>query len=107
MRSQALCEGDGSRRRLIRPPCIILRRRGAYRDELDRSRLVGQHPATALAPPPGRITPYAWMWQLGSERIVGNSSTITSLIDLPPKTSSRRLTIRFLFAYTDWHAGRT
>jgi hypothetical protein len=53
------------------------------------------------------ITPYARMWQLGSERIVGNSSTITSLIDLPPKTSSRRLTIRFLFAYTDWHAGRT
>jgi hypothetical protein len=48
-----------------------------------------------------RITPYAWMWQLGSERIVGNSSTITSLIDLLPKTSGRRLTIRFLFANTD------
>jgi len=47
------------------------------------------------------------MWQLGSERIVGYSSTITSQIDLPPKTSSARLTIRFLFAYTDWHAGRT
>ena len=40
-------------------------------------------------------------------RIVGNASTITSLIDLLPKTSGRRLTIRFLFAYTDWHAGRT
>jgi hypothetical protein len=39
----------------------------------DYSREVGQHPATALAPPLGRKTPYAWMWQLGSERIVGNS----------------------------------
>ena len=73
----------------------------------DYPREVGPHPVTALEPPRGRRTPYAWMWQLGSERIVGNSSTITSLIDLPPKTSSRRLTIRFLFAYTDWHAGRT
>jgi hypothetical protein len=24
----------------------------------------------------GRKTPYAWMWQLGSERIVGNSYLI-------------------------------
>jgi len=30
---------------------------------------VGQHPATALAWSLERITPYAWMWQLGSERI--------------------------------------
>ena len=26
----------------------------------------------------GRITPYAWMWQLGFERIVGNWETVVS-----------------------------
>ena len=42
----------------------------------------GQHPATALAPPLGRKTPYAWMWQLGSQRIVGKPSLTINTVDL-------------------------
>jgi hypothetical protein len=49
MRSQALGRGDGSRRRLIRPPCIILRQRDAYRGEPDRSHLVAHVDLSARA----------------------------------------------------------
>jgi hypothetical protein len=44
--------------------------------KLARNRHAGDYSreasGNALASPLGRKTPYAWMWQLGSERIVGN-----------------------------------
>jgi hypothetical protein len=41
-----------------------------------------------------RRTPYAWMWQLGFERIVGNSETIP-LIHSSRKTGFSEITREF------------
>jgi len=44
---------------------------------ITRSETNGRVPSTN-----GRITPYAWMWQLGSQRIVGKPSLTINTVDL-------------------------